>query len=236
MKFAAVAALSLLALGYASAANAITIDGVYDAAYGGAKSTVIYDPNAPQGNFQTPGNSNHTTGYQIFLAEQGGSVYGYLQAFGPNSGMIVSANLYFDLDRANGNGSDIGFEIFNDRAFVAGVPGYSGPLGLQFVASADGSGLEFRIPDAMFTGPIAGLVYDPSQVFTAPGGDLVLRLSQSFGYSVAGGATYGPDRLGVVTLAGAVPEPSTWAMMLLGFAGVGFMAYRRKSTPALMAA
>jgi hypothetical protein len=26
----------------------------------------------------------------------------------------------------------------------------------------------------------------------------------------------------------AVPEPSTWAMILLGFAGVGFMAYRRK--------
>ncbi|MES2193446.1 MAG: PEPxxWA-CTERM sorting domain-containing protein [Pseudomonadota bacterium] len=27
----------------------------------------------------------------------------------------------------------------------------------------------------------------------------------------------------------AVPEPSTWAMMILGFAGVGFMAYRRKN-------
>jgi hypothetical protein len=37
-------------------------------------------------------------------------------------------------------------------------------------------------------------------------------------------------------LQGSVPEPSTWAMMLLGFAGVGFMAYRRKSKPALMAA
>ena len=36
--------------------------------------------------------------------------------------------------------------------------------------------------------------------------------------------------------ASAVPEPSTWAMMILGFAGVGFMAYRRKSKPALMAA
>ena len=35
---------------------------------------------------------------------------------------------------------------------------------------------------------------------------------------------------------GSVPEPSTWAMMLLGFAGVGFMAYRRKSKPVLMAA
>ena len=32
-------------------------------------------------------------------------------------------------------------------------------------------------------------------------------------------------------LASAVPEPSTWAMMILGFAGVGFMAYRRKSWP-----
>ena len=26
--------------------------------------------------------------------------------------------------------------------------------------------------------------------------------------------------------AGAVPEPSTWAMMLLGFAGLGWSAYR----------
>jgi hypothetical protein len=29
-----------------------------------------------------------------------------------------------------------------------------------------------------------------------------------------------------------VPEPSTWAMMILGFCGVGFLAYRRKSNPA----
>jgi hypothetical protein len=34
----------------------------------------------------------------------------------------------------------------------------------------------------------------------------------------------------------AVPEPSTWAMLLIGFAGIGFMAYRRKSKPTLMAA
>jgi hypothetical protein len=34
----------------------------------------------------------------------------------------------------------------------------------------------------------------------------------------------------------AVPEPSTWAMMILGFAGIGFMAYRRKSKLALTAA
>ena len=34
----------------------------------------------------------------------------------------------------------------------------------------------------------------------------------------------------------AVPEPSTWAMMILGFAGVGFMAYRRRNQMALSAA
>ncbi len=33
----------------------------------------------------------------------------------------------------------------------------------------------------------------------------------------------------------AVPEPSTWAMMILGFAGIGFMAYRRKNAMALNA-
>lgn len=34
----------------------------------------------------------------------------------------------------------------------------------------------------------------------------------------------------------AVPEPATWAMMILGFAGVGFMAYLRKNGAALPAA
>jgi hypothetical protein len=34
----------------------------------------------------------------------------------------------------------------------------------------------------------------------------------------------------------AVPEASTWAMMILGFVGLGFMSYRRKLKPALMAA
>jgi hypothetical protein len=38
------------------------------------------------------------------------------------------------------------------------------------------------------------------------------------------------------TVNAAVPEPSTWAMMILGFAGVGFMAYRRRAKTALMGA
>jgi hypothetical protein len=37
-------------------------------------------------------------------------------------------------------------------------------------------------------------------------------------------------------LASAVPEPGTWAMMILGFAGLGFMAYRRRNTTMLRVA
>jgi hypothetical protein len=34
--------------------------------------------------------------------------------------------------------------------------------------------------------------------------------------------------VGTLTIAAAVPEPSTWAMMILGFCGLGFVTYRRK--------
>jgi hypothetical protein len=37
-----------------------------------------------------------------------------------------------------------------------------------------------------------------------------------------------------VAIAHPVPEPSTWAMMVLGFAGIGFIAYRRKSKATLI--
>jgi hypothetical protein len=41
------------------------------------------------------------------------------------------------------------------------------------------------------------------------------------------------DDLVVRFTVSAVPEPTTWAMMLLGFAGIGLLAYRRKSKLAL---
>ena len=33
---------------------------------------------------------------------------------------------------------------------------------------------------------------------------------------------------GAINVAAAVPEPSTWAMLLIGFAGIGFAAYRKR--------
>ena len=39
---------------------------------------------------------------------------------------------------------------------------------------------------------------------------------------------FGPITLTDQSGVQAVPEPSTWAMMVLGFGGLGFLAYRRK--------
>jgi PEP-CTERM motif len=53
-------------------------------------------------------------------------------------------------------------------------------------------------------------------------------------------AGFGPNPSGVglgsFGAVAAVPEPGTWAMMILGFAGIGFMTYRRKNKMALNAA
>ena len=47
------------------------------------------------------------------------------------------------------------------------------------------------------------------------------------GTDIVGGATP-PTFDAAFSLSGAVvPEPSTWAMMLLGFVGVGFVGYRQ---------
>jgi hypothetical protein len=40
---------------------------------------------------------------------------------------------------------------------------------------------------------------------------------------------YSLDNVSVEAISNGVPEPSTWAMMILGFAGIGFMAYRRRN-------
>jgi hypothetical protein len=45
---------------------------------------------------------------------------------------------------------------------------------------------------------------------------------------------FGQNDVLTISAVAAVPEPSTWAMMILGFAGVGFMAYRRNGKRALV--
>jgi hypothetical protein len=66
-------------------------------------------------------------------------------------------------------------------------------------------------------------------VIKLPGGDLSMANAINDAGQVVG-QVYGP--LNYVAPVGpsepsSVPEPSTWAMMLIGFAGLGFAGYRR---------
>jgi len=65
-----------------------------------------------------------------------------------------------------------------------------------------------------------------SYTFATTGGQLDFA-------DLAGGNGNIGNILDNVTLTAAVPESSTWAMMIMGFFGVGFMAYRRNNRPAL---
>jgi hypothetical protein len=74
------------------------------------------------------------------------------------------------------------------------------------------------------------LLIDPAVTIT----DWYFTLNGADINTSSGGTNFGAGT--VVYTAPPVPESSTWAMMIFGFAGIGFMAYRRKSKPALMAA
>jgi PEP-CTERM motif len=63
-----------------------------------------------------------------------------------------------------------------------------------------------------------------------PTGATTLYLGFADANGFSGSPGYYNDNTGYLTVAGvsAVPEPSTWAMMILGFAGIGAMTYRRR--------
>jgi hypothetical protein len=86
---------------------------------------------------------------------------------------------------------------------------FSGGVHITDVAVDPSSAADFR--------PISeGLTFNPTDIFV----------------NVVGDNPAAGDKLILdVTAAGStpvIPEPSTWAMMLLGFSGLGFVGYRRR--------
>nr|WP_108515001.1 PEPxxWA-CTERM sorting domain-containing protein [Bradyrhizobium algeriense] len=106
------------------------------------------------------------------------------------------------------------------------------------------------------TGPGGTFAVDPTTYFgdNKPDGGSFYQNSENLGFSIFPGLNFNPNASGIYTIdlklfgendqllgdvsiqVNAVPEPSTWAMLILGFAGIGFMAYRQKSRLAVLAA
>jgi hypothetical protein len=72
--------------------------------------------------------------------------------------------------------------------------------------------------------------------YTGQNDSFVFQLSTGgFGYTFTDTANSKLSSSGTIEATiSAVPEPSTWAMMILGFCGLGFMAYRRKQNGAAL--
>jgi hypothetical protein len=83
-------------------------------------------------------------------------------------------------------------------------------------------------PNANFKGQDKGEAfafinfYDTTGVFN--------QVTFSEGNNFGGGYESDNQTVGYYTQVGGVPEPSTWALMTLGFAGLGFASYRRART------
>jgi PEP-CTERM motif len=148
---------------------------------------------------------------------------------------ILHPGLYFDYEIHLTSGSVAAFAISGYSGFQASVKecgisncggsGANGVLATSASRSSDGDVITFDFGNNLTAGEhsanlqifsSASLFQDPFAFFTDTGGNTF--------------------SIGAVAPAPAVPEPATWAMMILGFAGIGFMAYRRQSKPALMAA
>ena len=101
-----------------------------------------------------------------------------------------------------------------------------------FVPASSGS-TAFTLPDVIsvpalaFGGTTVGSYDTFSQTFaTTPGTEYVYQFMLYNDLDTPDVAN--PSGILVTTTASAAPEPSTWAMMLLGFAGLGFAGYRQR--------
>jgi PEP-CTERM motif len=235
---ASVAALGILT----SAAQAATVNATDDIYAVAGNSTLPQGATVPSTAISVNGGDTLTfsvpAGSAITL-NGGGNIN---DADGVGAGTASSIN--------SGAGSISGITAPN-AGFLVGVfvpsggPTGPAPTSLDFTSSGIGTSFASLSPtfDQVFfigdglTGDGTGTIQD----FIAPGaGTLYLGISDACGYS--GGPSCYNDNSGSFTVAitdtagvtSAVPEPSTWAMMILGFCGLGFMAYRRKQNGAAL--
>lgn len=128
----------------------------------------------------------------------------------PNGTIIINLGTIRQIDTI---GTDIQLPSQGDRVVLGPVSFLTSTNGINFTpwgspVTVTGSTTN---PVSIF-GPLQGAQY--IEYDFGPTGD----------YFSQGGAAV----QGIFAGVSAVPEPATWTMMILGFAGVGFMAYRRK--------
>jgi PEP-CTERM motif len=170
------------------------------------------------GGFETGSFSGWTeSGNTGFTCVTASSCGGFTSGLSPHSGSFFAAlgpigsNGFLAQTFNDTVGQALNISFYLANSFAAGAN-----LGDNFAVSFDSSSLSslINLPAQSYT------LYSFTVIGT--GHDTL-----TFGGFRNDGGFFGLDDVNVA----AVPEPSTWAMMILGFAGIGFMAYRKKSKP-----
>ena len=91
---------------------------------------------------------------------------------------------------------------------------------IDFTVTLDGA----EVVKEAFTSLVTADAFFDNQVINLGAVSGVADLIFSYDLVATGAGGYGMD----LAFGGAVPEPSTWAMMVIGFAGLGYAGYRRR--------
>jgi hypothetical protein len=128
---------------------------------------------------------------------------------GPSVFFLDVAPLTFTLSGGgSGTFTDETGLMANQTARIAGFADFTTDLGILYTTSTAFATYDLRTVIGPETG---GAVFNPGFSFATSAGALVIE-----GRPLSFAATF----------TATVPEPSTWAMLLLGFAGLGFAGYR----------
>jgi len=227
----AVVAACAMVPSIASAATNLITNGDFSA--GNSGFTTGYNYVAPAANIMyTEGN--------ITIASSPQSVHNLWVPIAGSNPMLIAngsptSNLTIWQESAiavtNGGKYNFAADVMN-VCCNADFHGSNSPSTIIFQVSADG-GLTWTDLVSHTTAPPAdaGIVAPLSALYTATSSSISLRAINSIN------ATSGNDfALDNLSFASAVPEPSTWAMLFLGFGAIGLMMRRRQARGLVIAA
>lgn len=204
-----------------------------------AKAAVVYDGGDPNGfgtffayspfevamSFSLENSANAVNGIQFWGGCSASGTCGtaaditlrFYESEGGAPGALINT-IHVGNANQTATGGQIGLPIppaFNEYSYSATFATQTFTPGTRYFVSISngGSGLGFGVEN---TDSTASTDY---QTFSGPGN----FLSDPIG-----------ENAFKLTFTEAVPEPSTWAMMILGFFGIGYLTYRRRTQPAAL--
>jgi PEP-CTERM motif len=179
-----------------------------------------------------PGFSSVTAGTGDNFAFFNGTYGGFNLGFVASNSAASPAFLVANINQLSGSGTltirATSIDNTSPVGFIPFVIGFTQqPTTIQVTQTAyvDPNNIAFGTTDLLGTATFSPSgTTNSSTLFNNFGVGNPYSFTEIFTITSSGGLDSGSQ----ITIS-AVPEPSTWAMMILGFFGVGFMAYRNKS-------